>query len=379
MNWLQQTFEVSRQNHQTIHALEGLRGVAVFLVFLVHYCGQVAPWLREDSFSLQIAKYLNDIGNIGVDLFFVLSGYLIYGTLIKKDVGFPTHMRRRIQRIYPTFLVVLTIYLLLSIALPAENKFPGGLLNQIVYLAQNVLLLPGIFDIPPIITVAWSLSYEIFYYLLIPIVIAVFSLRKWNWKTRTVFFLLISIAGFSYFYFYSGHIRLLMFVAGIVLFEISAFGKFKMPRYGGLAAFLTALVATGLLYSFRPGEWWLYLTLYVLFLLFVLEPLSQPQGTSRLLSFTPLRWLGNISYSYYLIHGLTLKAAFLVFGALFPPAGANSEMLWLLFVPMFAATLIVSAFLFVFVEKPFSLTTQKQKAETVNESPAGVPVFSKIV
>jgi peptidoglycan/LPS O-acetylase OafA/YrhL len=379
MSWLQQTFEISHHNHKTIHALEGLRGVAVFLVFLVHYCGQIMPWLAINSFSFQTAKFLNEIGNIGVDLFFVLSGYLIYGTLIKKQTGFAKHMRRRARRIYPTFLVVLAIYLLLSIVLPGENKFPGGLLNQIVYLAQNILLLPGIFDIQPIITVSWSLSYELFYYLLIPLVIGVFSLRERNWKMRTLFFLLISLAGFVYFYFYSGHVRLLMFLAGIVLFEISTFGKFKMPRFSGLAAFSAALAATALMFSFRLSEVWLYLTLYVLFLLFVLESLSQPKGTARLLSFTPLRWLGNISYSYYLIHGLTLKAAFLLLYLVFPPTNANSELLWLLCAPMFAATFVVSALLFVFVEKPFSLIAPPRPVETVTETRAGVTAVPKTV
>jgi peptidoglycan/LPS O-acetylase OafA/YrhL len=55
--------------------MEGLRGVAVFLVFLVHYVSNVAPWTASDLGS--VAAAVTTMGSTGVDLFFVLSGFLI--------------------------------------------------------------------------------------------------------------------------------------------------------------------------------------------------------------------------------------------------------------------------------------------------------------
>lgn len=377
-NRLRQIFEVSRDDRPTLRSLEGLRGVAVFLVFLVHYCGQVVAYLPADSIAARISNCLYNIGPIGVDLFFVLSGYLIYGTLVKKEVPFSKYIVKRIRRIYPTFLFVLAIYVLLSILIPSENKFPAGWANQTIYLVQNVLLLPGIFDIPPIITVSWSLSYELFYYLLIPLIIAVLSLRKWNWQRRVVFFLAASAVGFTYFYFFPGPARLLMFVSGIVLFDVASYGKTKIPDFSGLAAFLTALIAATIIFSFHIQELWLYLTLYVLFFLFVLEALLNQNGSARVLSLTPLRWLGNISYSYYLIHGLTLKAAFLLLKKFLPPDGSDASAFWLLLAPMFAATFVVSALLFVFVEKPFSLTVSQLPKQAKTEKPV-IPAYSESI
>ena len=77
----------------------------------------------------------------------------------------------------------------------------------------------------------------------------------------------------------------------------------------------------------------------------------------RAFSVAPVRWLGNASYSYYLIHGLALKAAFMVLAWVLPPTAAPGDWLfWALLLPFFAATLVPAAALFLWVEKRWSLT-----------------------
>jgi peptidoglycan/LPS O-acetylase OafA/YrhL len=98
---------------------------------------------------------LAKIGHSGVDLFFVISGYLIYGALIRKrEFSYFPFVRRRATRIYPTFLAVLGVYLALSVLLPQQSRFPQGVSASMVYLGQNLLLLPGLFSIMPIMTVS---------------------------------------------------------------------------------------------------------------------------------------------------------------------------------------------------------------------------------
>ena len=81
-----------------------------------------------------------------------------------------------------------------------------------------------------------------------------------------------------------------------------------------------------------------------------------PQGFSWL----PLRWLGNMSYSYYLLHGLVLKTAFLALSLLTMPANNNPTLLFCGLLPiLFAATLVPSAILYLAVERPFSLVRVK--------------------
>lgn len=335
-------------------AMEGIRGFAVFLVFLVHYVTLVTPWIDEESVTYAISAQLISLGNVGVDLFFVLSGYLIYGMLITKEKPFLNYLRRRIQRIYPVFTVVFLIYLALSWAFPAESKIPAGW-EGVLFVMQNYVLLPGLFDVKAIITVAWSLSYEFFYYLVMPLIIAVFRLRHWPAGSRVVFFVVASALLFPVFSIYDGPVRLLMFMSGIILFEIVSRGLEKPMPPIGIPALVVALAGVAALNAFDAVGWWKYLMLYVLFLVFCLECFVSAGAASRLFSASPLRWLGNMSYSYYLIHGLALKFVFLVLAKIHPALGVDVGVFWGLMPLAFLVSLVPAAVLFIYIEKPYSL------------------------
>jgi len=75
----------------------------------------------------------------------------------------------------------------------------------------------------------------------------------------------------------------------------------------------------------------------------------------RIFSTTPLRWLGNMSYSYYLVHSLVLQGCFELLRKVAPPDGNQPWVWWTLLLPCFAATLVASYAVFVGVEKRFSL------------------------
>lgn len=354
MNWIKNTFEISHAAHKSILAMEGIRGFAVFLVFLTHYVTLVEPWINEGSTTYLISEQIRSIGNVGVDLFFVLSGYLIYGMLIRRDKPFSSYLVRRIQRVYPVFIAVFIIYLVLSVVFPSESKIPDGWAG-LVYVIQNFLLLPGLFDIDAMITVAWSLSYEFFYYLFIPLLISLFKMRSWCPRNRIIFFLLASVLFFSYFAIYGGPIRLLMFVSGILLFDVIDSKIIRKVPAIGIPALLISILSIIVLNEFDANGWWGYIILYILFFVFCLECFVSSGFTARVFSFSPIRWLGNMSYSYYLIHGLALKFIFLVFELVYPAQREEILIFWILLPVVFVLTLIPSAILFIFIEKPFSL------------------------
>lgn len=66
--------------HARLLSMEGLRGLAVLLVFLQHYAYQMQSLSHLDGISRVVIAALRSYGNLGVELFFVLSGYLIYGS-----------------------------------------------------------------------------------------------------------------------------------------------------------------------------------------------------------------------------------------------------------------------------------------------------------
>lgn len=358
MGWLADQFELSRGTAgHNVRSMEGMRGFAVFLVFLVHFVTLAAPWMVKDSALSAFTGAIRMIGNSGVDLFFVLSGYLIYASLIARPQPFLAFMRRRVVRIYPTFCVVFATYLYLSLIHPAESRIPKDSYDAWVYTLQNFALLPGIFPITPIITVAWSLSYEMFFYLAAPMTISLFSLRERSPQWRIRFLLGLAAAVALYCNTHGGPVRVLMFIAGMLLHETLQRGRFAAPR----SLFVLLALAGGLLVNAVPfvGPGALTCKIIILAAAFFITCYSCFQGQSAVLlrgfSWRPIRWLGNMSYSYYLVHGLALKAGFSIAAMLLPRGTHEAVSIALLLPVMFAFTLIPAMALFILVERPFSL------------------------
>lgn len=355
-------FELSRPGAAPqLRAMEGLRGLAVLLVFLVHYVSLEAPW--RGGAVTPLAAALHSMGNAGVDLFFVLSGYLIYGSLMSRQQALLPYLRRRARRIYPVYSCVFALYLLLSWALPSESRIPAALPQAFAYLASNFLLLSGFTSAPPFISVAWSLSYEMLYYLLIPLLILVFRLRQRSRSWRGRFFAVLTLLAGGLFAIFGGPARLLLFVAGILVHEALAAPAWRAPP-PALAA-CAVLCALGCL----PLPLALLLKLALLACAFFLLCLccfqARANWLARLFCWTPLRWLGNISYSYYLIHGLAL--------ALLHPPQAQGLAFFLLLMPfMLLLSLPPAMTLFLLVERPLSLSPLQAPAPATAAAPAVV-------
>jgi len=362
MQWLAQRFELARgERGHNVPPMEGLRGFAVFLVFLVHYVTFIDPWVAKPSALHSFASTVHTIGNTGVDLFFVLSGYLIYGSLISRPQRFLRFMSRRVERIYPAFIAVFVLYVVLAFVFPMEGKLPATPLSRTVYLVENFLLLPGLVPIEPMITVAWSLSYEMFFYLAIPLVIAVLGLRQRSLAWRSTFFSTVAIAFVVFCAGYGGPVRMIMFISGILLYEVISGGVIRAPADGvALSTLAVGLLVTLLPIPGSGGYSLKVVILFVAFFWLCFGCFGKAGGwLARGFAWTPLRWLGNMSYSYYLLHGLTLNAAFRSF-ALFVPAEERGPWFFAALLPcMFAVTLVPTTMLFLLVERPYSLAPRR--------------------
>src|SRR5438046_9054363 len=87
-----------------IRSMEGLRGLAVALVFFVHYEGLFGGWVEPGTASAKASTFLATVGHTGVGLFFVLGGCLICGAVIKIGVkrgGYAGCLRRCVRRAPP--------------------------------------------------------------------------------------------------------------------------------------------------------------------------------------------------------------------------------------------------------------------------------------
>jgi len=141
--------------------IEVARGIAASLVVLYHAARHV-----DKNFGAPLLKEMLQFGHAGVDLFFVISGFIILHVHYN-DIGNPSrlsrYMRRRCTRLLPTYWVALAVTILMALA--------GG--NQPVSFLDiflSVSLLPSNREL--ILTIAWTLRFEILFYVLFGVLIA---------------------------------------------------------------------------------------------------------------------------------------------------------------------------------------------------------------
>lgn len=161
-----------------VHALDGLRGLAILAVFLFHYVGEGGT---PHSFLVRGIHGITRFGWAGVDLFFVLSGFLITGILFDTQHS-PHYYRafyiRRTLRIFPLYYFFLGLVAFVGVLLGV--RWTAGHALFLVYLGYpGALILPNLVKLPYIRLVhLWSLSVEEQFYLLWP-----FLIRTLLWGT----------------------------------------------------------------------------------------------------------------------------------------------------------------------------------------------------
>jgi peptidoglycan/LPS O-acetylase OafA/YrhL len=299
-----------------IPELDGLRGLAILLVLIWHYlvaAAQVPP--------ATTASYVLALGRLtwsGVDLFFVLSGFLIGGILLDNrdsSTYFKTFYVRRLYRILPMYFLLLSVCFTFQ-HLQSGSQF-GHLFPWFAYLTftQNLwMAVTGTLG-APFLAVTWSLAIEEQFYLSLPFLIRYVKSRRLPYLIAVL--ILLAPALRLLFYFTWPHAQMAPFAlmpcrADSLLLGVGA-ACLVRSRHAWLATngyvLLPALMllGCGVLYLTKIsmqfnslllnsiGYTWIAL-FYVCVLLLVI---------SHQLSFfrNPLFiWLGSVAYGVYLLH-----------------------------------------------------------------------------
>lgn len=236
--------------------------------------------------------FLKDWGEIGIDMFFVISGFIITYTQLNNKRTFLDFIKHRLLRIVPSYwfltFFILIIYLInsnLFLSLEITNKL---FFSSLFFISQIIN------DTYPLLNVGWSLEYEMFFYLLFS-----FFLFTNRLNFYLVFFLFIALILFSKEY------LLAEFLFGIILCfiyqkikQINVFFS-KLLIFFGILFLLAAIPSLNFIEVNNNFERMIYFGIPSFLILFGFIYINQ-SGNYFLI------FLGNASYSIYLVHLLTI-------------------------------------------------------------------------
>ncbi|MDR5827180.1 acyltransferase [Caballeronia sp. LP006] len=346
--------------NEKIRGFDGLRGIAVFLVFLHHKA------MAEGT----------GLGHLGVWIFFALSGFLITDILTTQrryiDAGTSTFgaelkrfLYRRTLRIFPIYYLLLATLAVLMTMGFAGPELAGGMPYHFVYLS-NFWIADVLHAWPGRYSHLWSLSIEEqFYIVFAPLLL---GLRA-DWHGR-ICWLVLALGVGSLFTMKALHDSpIAIYTHPLTNFWLLALGgigaafvkrsRLRAPLYA--VVIISTVIA---LLCFQEPEWerlanpYSYTALYVLYgaciaMLVCAIACSASGPLLRVLEWAPLAALGKISYGFYLYHGfipdfyksVSVKALF----------GASGVPWWARFLCVlasFALTWILARLSWRFIEAP---------------------------
>ncbi|VTX70269.1 O-acetyltransferase OatA [Haemophilus influenzae] len=308
--------------------IDGLRAIAVISVIIYH--------LNENWLSG---------GFLGVDIFFVISGFLITGIIIteiqQNSFSFKQFYTRRIKRIYPAFITVMALVSLIASAIFIYNDF--NQLRKTIELATAFLsnfylgLTQGYFDLSanenPVLHI-WSLAVEEQYYLIFPLILILAYKKFREIKalfiiTLILFFILLATSFIpANFYkevlhqpniYYLSNLRFPELLVGSLLaIYHNLSNKVQLSKQvNNILAILSTLLLFSCLFlmhnniAFIPG---VTLILPCIFTALIIHTTSQNNIIKLCLSNKVIVFIGKISYSLYLYHWIFIAFAYYITG-----------------------------------------------------------------
>ena len=279
-----------------LQELDALRGIAVMLVVLLHFTGADGQY-----------KNIFKLGVTGVDLFFVISGFVILLTL-EKTKNWQDFIVGRFSRLYPVYWLTVTVTAILMLVTNFVGTQPT-IIMPIKYLA-NMTMFQNYFKINDLDDTFWTLKVEMVFYFFMLVIFLSKNLKKIEVISCVA---LLPVIGYHLLLntkFHVLHMRLNnylpllshfpLFFAGILFYKMK-FDQINWTRY---LLIISCFILQYILffdggrshYIISQSEYGLMLAIY--FTLFILY-------TSNCLSFIVNRvtlFLGSISYSLYLLH-----------------------------------------------------------------------------
>jgi exopolysaccharide production protein ExoZ len=290
----------SQNSNRYLDILQIYRGIAALMVVIHHSAGSLKYYHNLDYPTL---NYIGKFGKLGVDFFFILSGFIIsYSAYYKykEPDSFKKYLKNRIIRVYVPYLPIGILMYLLYTNLPG---FSNG--NREISLFTSLTLFP---KGNPALSVAWTLTFELCFYVLFSI--SFYSRKVWNYFA-VVWFILILVFNYSplqdipitkyplfkvLFSPYNVEFIIGYLLSLLIIYKVNINLKQKLF---GLIIILLSIVFL-ILFPTRVPDF--YLNYIFAGLLFFMLYVTINTFNKKINKDSLLMLIGNASYSIYLIH-----------------------------------------------------------------------------
>ncbi|NIE98547.1 acyltransferase [Pantoea sp. Acro-805] len=329
------------------YSIQFLRGIAALMVVLTHIAH------KGQQYGTGSLNWFH-VGGNGVDLFFIISGFIMCVTTHNKKITLLNFLLHRVIRIIPLYWLLSLAALIIFLVAPQMVNSSGGKTGII----QSFFLIPD--GVKFLIQNGWTLSYEFYYYLIFSVFIFLTDIRSIRYLGVSLTILLLSGMGlilqpttpFPAFLFSN---MLLEFMLGVLGFVIIS--NIKLSKIS--ACLMIMLGLTWVTYNNVYGTPDLPFGKVVtsglpMFLIFLgalsLEPWF---ATSHGWLVRAFEQIGNSSYSLYLVHPFILSPVALILKKL----GLLSPALFT--VVLLSGAVISGLLTYRFIEKPLGRLTQR--------------------
>jgi exopolysaccharide production protein ExoZ len=288
--------------------LQIMRFAAAALVLWGHIAHELKTYVGIDGVR-GLANFPFDPG-IGVDIFFVISGFVMMMTIHKQDINFSTFIRGRIFRVVPMYWICTTLVLIMSVLVPTTVVHKAVDWLQI---AASYLFIPWLRQDGhsyPLFSLGWTLNYEMFFYLLLGCTLNVSHARPEILMALVLLFLVVLHVllppAWSLAYFLTQPI-ILEFLFGIVLFKLFDM-NFRLRRASGILLCIMGFVWASFTYNVvLPHDFGRVLSQGLAAFMICAGAVATEGRWSRNYIYRRIELAGAASYSLYLTHPFVIR------------------------------------------------------------------------
>lgn len=365
-------FEMPRPANR-LSGIQALRGLAASAVVAYHAFDATLRNAGEEGGSTALTKEIASLGGFGVDIFFVISGFImiyVHFDDFGKAGSFQRFLVKRLTRIVPNYWLLTALATILLFFAPQLSQY--GREVDVPWILASFLFIPWTSSagIPlPVLGLGWTLNYEMYFYVIFSI--ALLFPRRSAVFGVTAFFLLSISLGYAVdqngaFFTQSTNWLLAEFLLGMFVGLSFRHGR-SIPNALGFVLIAVSIFLLALSLVFKMNSTFVPIQRFTFFggaavclvIAMTLTPMSLKMRLPR-----SILLLGDASYALYLTHLFTVPATLLVLQRL-PlnlPVGMTIMVL-------FATSILVAVIFYTIVEKPSQRFLRAHKTLRTEKTP----------